>query len=115
MPKPKFDKHAFRTSLKKGDEVVVIAGKDRGKRGRILKVVPKKNAVLVEKVNIVKRHTKPTQDSPGGIVEKEAPIHISNVMLYDHTVGKGTRIGKKVLEDGRKVRVSKASGEILDV
>lgn len=105
----------FKTSLKKGDQVVVISGKDRGKRGGILKVIPKDGAVLVEKVNMIKRHTKPTKINPqGGIIEKEAPLHISKVMMVDPATGKGTRIGKKLLEDGRKVRVSKKSGEVLD-
>lgn len=104
----------FSTSLKKGDSVVVITGKDKGKRGRILQVLPKENRVLVEKINMVKRHTKPARDNAGGIVEKEAPIHISNVMYYDATTGKGSRIGHKLLEDGRKVRVAQCSGEVLD-
>lgn len=105
----------FKTSLKKGDQVVVISGKDRGKRGGILKVIPKDNAVLVERINMIKRHTKPTKINPqGGIVEKEAPIHIAKVMMVDPSTGKGTRIGMKVLEDGRKVRVAKKSGEVLD-
>ena len=100
------------SNLKKGDLVVVIAGKDRGKTGRILQMLPVKNAVLVEKVNMIKRHTKPQKDKEGGIVEKEAPIHASNVMFYDRD--KGVRIGKKFLEDGRKVRIARGSGEVLD-
>ncbi|MGN7611622.1 50S ribosomal protein L24 [Magnetococcales bacterium HHB-1] len=104
----------FKTRLKKGDTVVVIAGKDRGKTGNILRVLPKKNRVLVEKVNMVRRHTKPTQDSQGGIISKESPIHISNVMMVDPSSGKGTRLGVKTLEDGRKVRVARRSGETLD-
>nr|CRH06669.1 50S ribosomal protein L24 [Candidatus Magnetococcus massalia] len=104
----------FQTDLKKGDRVVVVSGKDKGKQGDILQIIPKKSAVLVEKVNMVKRHTKPQQDQEGGIVEKEAPIHISNVMVLDPSTGKGTRIKKKVLEDGRKVRVAAGSGEVLD-
>ncbi|MBF0369236.1 MAG: 50S ribosomal protein L24 [Magnetococcales bacterium] len=106
--------NSFHTNLRKGDQVVVIAGKDKGKRGGILQILPKKNAVLVEKVNMIKRHTKQAREQEGGIVEKEAPIHISNVMLHDPTSGKGTRIGKKFLKDGRKVRVARASGEDLD-
>jgi large subunit ribosomal protein L24 len=104
----------FKTSLKKGDRVVVIAGKDRGKRGTILQVIPDKSAVVVEKVNLIKRHTKPSKASEGGIIERESPVHISNVMLLDPDTGKGVRIGKKVLEDGRKVRVACGSGEVLD-
>lgn len=107
-------KSPISTSLKKGDQVVVIAGQDSGKTGRILRVVTKKNAVLVEKVNMIKRHTKPQKDQEGGIVEKEAPIALSNVMFYDVATGKGVRIGKKFLEDGRKVRIMRGSGEVID-
>ena len=107
-------KDQIRTSLKKGDQVVVITGKDRGKRGRILQVLLKDRAVLVERVNMVKRHTKPQKGQEGGIVEKEAPIDISNVMYLDVTSGKGVRLGKKFLEDGRKVRVLCGSGEVID-
>ncbi|MBF0611091.1 MAG: 50S ribosomal protein L24 [Magnetococcales bacterium] len=104
----------FHTNLKKGDQVVVIAGKDKGKKGRILQVVTKKETVLIEKVNMIKRHTKPNRNQAGGIVEKEAPIHISNVMILDPATGRGTRIAHKVLADGRKVRVAVRSGEVLD-
>ncbi|MBF0157977.1 MAG: 50S ribosomal protein L24 [Magnetococcales bacterium] len=104
----------FRTSLKKGDQVVVITGKDKGKHGEILQVIPDKSAVLVSRVNMIKRHTRQTKDQQGGIVEKEGPIHISNVMLRDPDTGKGVRIGKKVLENGQKVRVACGSGEVLD-
>ena len=102
------------TNLKKGDQVVVTTGKDRGKKGRILKIIPKRNSVLVESVNMVKRHTKPQKDQEGGILEKEAPISISNVMYFDVTSGKGGRVGKKFLEDGRKVRIVCGSGEVID-
>lgn len=102
------------TNLKKDDQVVVIAGKDRGKKGRILKVMPKGNAVLVENVNMVKRHTKQQQGQDAGIVEKEAPLHISNIMYMDVVSGKGVRLGKKFLEDGRKVRIVRGSGEVID-
>ncbi|MEO5341212.1 MAG: 50S ribosomal protein L24 [Magnetococcus sp. MYC-9] len=104
----------MKTNLKKGDQVVVIAGRDRGKRGRILQVLLKEGSVLVEQVNMVKRHTKPQKGQEGGIVEKEAPIDISNVMYLDVTSGKGVRLGKKFLEDGRKVRVMCGSGEVID-
>ncbi|MBF0310326.1 MAG: 50S ribosomal protein L24 [Magnetococcales bacterium] len=104
----------FSTSLKKGDQVVVISGKDKGKRGSILRVVPDASSVVVEKVNMIKRHTKPRKDQSGGIVEREAPIHISNVMILDPASGKGSRIRKKFLDDGRKVRVAVKSGEVLD-
>ncbi|GMA57034.1 LSU ribosomal protein L24P [Alicyclobacillus sacchari] len=101
--------------VKTGDKVVVIAGKDKAKSGRILKVFPSEGRVIVEGVNIVKRHSKPSPAHPeGGIIEKEAPIHVSNVALADPKTGQPTRIGYKFLEDGRKVRYSKKSGEVLD-
>lgn len=101
--------------IKKGDKVVVIAGKDKSKTGRVLVVYPKENRVLVEGVNIVKRHTKPNFKYPeGGIIEKEAPIHISNVAIVDPKTGEPTRVGYKFLEDGTKVRFAKKSGEVLD-
>lgn len=108
-------KNQISTSLKKNDQVVVITGKDKGKKGRILKMMPKGNSVIIEGVNMVKRHTKPQKEQDGGIIEKEAPINISNVMYHDATSDKGVRIGKKILEDGRKVRVMRgASGEVID-
>ncbi len=101
--------------VKTGDKVIVIAGKDKSKTGKVLKVFPKRGRVLVEGVNIVKRHTKPNFKYPeGGIIEKEAPIHVSNVMHVDPKTGAPTRIGHKVLEDGRKVRYAKKSGEVID-
>ncbi|MEB1809809.1 MAG: 50S ribosomal protein L24 [Bacillaceae bacterium] len=100
--------------VKKGDTVKVISGKDKGKQGVILEAYPKKDRVLVEGVNIVKKHAKPSQDNPqGGIVSKEAAIHVSNVMNIDPKTGEPTRIGYKV-EDGKKVRIAKKSGEALD-
>lgn len=100
--------------VKKGDKVVVISGKDKGKEGVILAAYPKKERVLVEGVNVVKKHSKPTQANPqGGILNQEAPIHVSNVMPIDPKTGKGTRIGYKI-EDGKKVRVAKKSGQVLD-
>jgi large subunit ribosomal protein L24 len=100
--------------VKKGDKVMVISGKDKGKQGVILEAFPKKDRVLVEGVNIVKKHSKPSQINPqGGIISKEAPIHVSNVMPLDPKTGEPTRVGYKV-EDGKKVRVAKKSGEILD-
>ncbi|ALC83344.1 MULTISPECIES: 50S ribosomal protein L24 [Bacillus] len=100
--------------VKKGDKVVVISGKDKGKEGVILASFPKKERVLVEGVNIVKKHSKPTQANPqGGILNQEAPIHVSNVMPIDPKSGKGTRVGYKT-EDGKKVRVAKKSGQVLD-
>ncbi len=101
--------------VKKGDKVVVIAGKDKKKTGTVLAVFPKKQRVIVEGVNIVKRHTRPNPQHPeGGIIEKEAPIHVSNVQLVDPKTGQPTRIGYKVLEDGTKVRYAKKSGEVID-
>ncbi|MEC2075501.1 50S ribosomal protein L24 [Metabacillus fastidiosus] len=100
--------------VKKGDKVMVISGKDKGKQGVILAAFPKQDRVLVEGVNIVKKHSKPSQVNPqGGIVSQEAPIHVSNVMPLDPKSGEPTRVGYKVV-DGKKVRVAKKSGETLD-
>ncbi len=100
--------------IKKGDHVVVTAGKDKGKRGDVVSVAGDK--VVVSNVNLVKRHTKPNPQAsqPGGVIEREAPIHVSNVMLFNPATGKGERIGTKVLEDGRKLRVFRSSGEAID-
>ena len=100
--------------IKKGDHVVVTAGKDKGKRGDVVSVSGDK--VVVSNVNLVKRHTKPNPQAgqPGGVIEREAPIHISNVMLFNPASGKGERVGIKVLEDGRKLRVFRSSGEAVD-
>ncbi|MFQ5842416.1 MAG: 50S ribosomal protein L24 [Thermodesulfobacteriota bacterium] len=104
-----------RFCLKKNDLVMVIAGKERGKSGRILRVFPGKNRVLIEKVNFIKRHTRPSgQTRQGGIVEKEAPIHVSNVMVICGKCNVPIRVGRKVLEDGKKVRMCKKCGELLD-
>lgn len=100
--------------VKTGDKVKVISGKDKGKEGVILKAFPKKNRVLVEGVNIIKKHQKPNRaNQTGGIVEEPASIHVSNVMLVDPSTGEATRVGYKV-ENGKKVRVSKRTGEVLD-
>ncbi|WP_027410245.1 50S ribosomal protein L24 [Anoxybacteroides tepidamans] len=100
--------------VKKGDKVQVISGKDKGKQGVVLAAFPKKNRVLVEGVNIVKKHAKPSQANPqGGIISKEAPIHVSNVMPLDPKTGTPTRVGYKLV-DGKKVRYAKKSGEVLD-
>lgn len=100
--------------VKKGDLVRVISGNDKGKEGKILKVFPKTGRVIIEKINLIKRHTRATQTNPqGGIVEKEAPIHASNVMLVCPNTKKPTRIGKEILSDGSRARVSKRSGEML--
>ena len=99
--------------IKKGDQVVIRTGRDKGKKGAVLKVFPKEQRIVVQGVNLVKRHTTPTQANSGGIVQKEAPIHISNVGVSDPKSGEATRVGSKVLEDGKKVRVSKRSGEVI--
>jgi large subunit ribosomal protein L24 len=104
-----------RFSLKKNDLVMVIAGREKGKSGRILRVFPQKNRALIEKVNFIKRHTRPSgQTRQGGIVEKEAPIHVSNVMVICEKCNLPIRVGKKILDDGRKVRICKKCGELLD-
>ncbi len=102
--------------IRKGDEVVVIAGRDKGKRGSVLKVLDD-DRLIVENINIVKRHTKanPAAGIAGGIIEKEAPIHVSNVMLYNPQTQKGDRVGFRILEDGRKVRYFKSTNEVVDV
>ena len=102
--------------IRKDDEVIVLTGRDKGKRGAVLRVVTKTDRVLVEGVNVTKRHVKPTQADPqGGIVEREAPVHISNVALIDPESDRPTRVRYKTLEDGRKVRVAARSGEVIDV
>ena len=102
--------------IRKDDEVIVLTGRDKGKRGAVLRVVTRTDRVLVEGVNVTKRHVKPTQGDPqGGIVEREAPIHISNVALIDPESDRPTRVRYKKLEDGRKVRVAARSGEVIDV
>jgi len=102
--------------LRKGDQVVVISGKDKGRQGTVLKVMAN-DQVLVESINMVKKHTKPNpmQGVEGGIVDKEMPLHVSNVMLFNPVANKGDRVGIKVLEDGRKVRYFKSNGEVVDV
>ena len=101
--------------IKQGDEVVVIAGKDKGRRGTVLKVYPDAR-VLIENVNVSKKHQRPNPNAgvPGGIVEKEMPIDVSNVMIFNASAGKGDRVGIRRLEDGRKVRYFKSNGEVLD-
>eukprot|EP00438_Fugacium_kawagutii_P024293 Skav204459 [mRNA] locus=scaffold7578:513:827:- [translate_table: standard] len=99
--------------IKKGDKVIVLSGKDKGKTGEVSKVLPKEDRVVVSGVNTVKRHQSPTQTTPGGIEEKDAPIHMSNVALVDPKTGEPTRVGFKV-EGGKKVRIAKKSGEVID-
>jgi large subunit ribosomal protein L24 len=101
--------------IRKGDKVQVLAGRDRGKQGEVIRVMPEEGRALVQGVNMVTRHEKPRGiGQPGGLRKKEAPIHLSNLALLDPKSGKPTRVGFKVLEDGRKVRVAKASGEVID-
>src|ERR1700761_149796 len=104
----------IKLKIKKGDKVVVITGKDKGKTGEVLRVLPKDSRRGVQGGNMVKRHTKPAMGQPGGIVEKEGTIHISNVAHIDPKSSKPTRVGYKTLDDGRKVRVARRSGEVLD-
>lgn len=101
--------------IKKGDRIIVTAGRDKGKAGAVIRVFPRENRALVQGVNMVQRHQRQSQTQPGGIVSKESPIHISNIGLADPKTGKPTRIGYKTLDDGRKVRISKASGEEINV
>ncbi len=107
--------HNHKMHVKKEDTVIVISGKDKGKKGRVIAAFPRENRVLVEGVNLVKKHAKPSPDNPqGGIITQEAPIHASNVMLVDPKTGLPTRIGYKILDNGKKVRVAKRSGEVID-
>lgn len=100
--------------IKKGDQVIILTGRDRGGKGEVLKVFTEENRVLVQGVNQVTKHNKPSQFSAGGIEKKELPIHISNVALADPKTGKATRVGYKVLKDGKKVRVARKSGETIE-
>ena len=100
--------------IKKGDKVVVLAGRDKGRSGEVIQVMPKEERALVRGINIVKRHQRQTASQEGGIISKEAPIHLSNVAHADPKDGKPTRVGFQVLDDGRKVRVAKRSGERID-
>ena len=102
------------SKIKKGDRVVVLTGKDKGKSGEVLRTMPKENRVIVQGVNVVKRHQRPSMQSQGGIEEKEAPIHVSNVAVADPKDDKPTRVGFQTLNDGRKVRVARRSGETID-
>jgi large subunit ribosomal protein L24 len=101
--------------VRKGDTVMVVAEKERGKKGKVLRVIPEKGRVVVERLNLIKKHQKPTQKvRQGGIIEREGSIHLSNVMLIDPHSDKPTRVGMKALSDGKKVRVARRSGEMLD-
>ncbi|MGM0884364.1 MAG: 50S ribosomal protein L24 [Bacillota bacterium] len=117
MPRLKkvLESHNNKLHVKKDDTIIVITGKDKGKKGRVIAAYPRENRVLVEGVNMVKKHSRPSQSNPqGGIIEQEAPIHASNVMHIDPKSGKVTRIGYKVLDNGKKVRIAKRSGEVID-
>jgi large subunit ribosomal protein L24 len=105
---------AAKLKIRKGDKVFVIAGKDKGKQGEVLRVIPDENRAVVNGINIVRRHTKQTAAQEGGIVSKSLPIQISNLALRDPKDGKPTRVGFKFLKDGKKVRFAKRSGEIID-
>ena len=104
---------AQKFKIKKGDQVVVTTGRDKGRRGEVIRVLREENRVLVQGCNMVKRHTRPTQESPGGILNKEAPLHISNVAHIDPDSGSATRVGYEV-KDGKKVRIARRSGKALD-
>ncbi|WP_119422226.1 50S ribosomal protein L24 [Desertibaculum subflavum] len=106
---------AAKFKLKKGDKVVVTTGRDKGRRGEIIRMIPTETRAVVSGINKVKRHTRPAAGNPGGIVEKEAPIHLSNLAIEDPKDGKPTRVGFRTLDDGRKVRFAKRSGEIIDI
>ena len=101
--------------LKKGDKVVVLAGKDKGKHGEIVRMIPRELRAVVAGVNMITRQTRQTQTTAGGIIEREAPIHVSNLAIEDPRDGQPSRVGFKTLEDGRKVRFAKRSGEVIDV
>jgi large subunit ribosomal protein L24 len=105
---------AVKFKIRKGDTVIVVAGKDKGKKGNVLKMLPKENRAIVQGVNVAKRHQKQSASQQGGIVSKELAIHISNIAHIDPADSKATRIAYKVLEDGSRVRVAKRSGEVID-
>ncbi len=105
---------AAKLKIRKGDHVVVLTGKDKGKHGDVLKIMPKDNRAIVQGVNMVRRHQRQTQSQDGGIISKEASIHISNLAIEDPKDGKPTKIGFKILKDGRKVRFARRSGEVID-
>ena len=100
--------------IKKGDSVVVITGRDKGRTGKVVQVMPKESRAVVQGINLVKRHQKQTQTQEAGIVSKEAPVHLSNLLIADPRDGKPSRVGFKILEDGRKVRFAKLSGDLID-
>jgi large subunit ribosomal protein L24 len=103
------------SKIRKGDQVIVLSGREKGKKGEVLRVLTKDSRVLVQGVNVVKRHTRPQAGNPGGIVEKEASLALSNVAFVDPKTGDPTRVGFRFLDDGRKVRFAKKSGEVVDL
>jgi large subunit ribosomal protein L24 len=105
---------ANKLKIKKGDNVLVISGRDKGRSGEVLKVFPEDRRLIVQGVHMARRHTKPRMGDPGGIVDKELTIHVSNVAHVDPSTGKPTRIGYKILDGGKKVRVARRSGEVID-
>lgn len=100
--------------IRRGDKVVVLAGRDKGKHGEVVKAFPTENKVVVQGINMVRKHQKQTPNQQGGIIAKEAPIHVSNLAIQDPKDGAPTRIGYRILDDGRKVRYAKRSGEVID-
>ena len=107
-------KDRAKMKIKKGDEVIVLVGRDQGKKGSVMRAIPSERKVVVQGVNMVKRHTRPSQAQPGGIIEKEMPVHVSNVSLLDPKDSQPTKVGYRTLGDGRKVRFAKRSGEVID-
>jgi large subunit ribosomal protein L24 len=105
---------AVKFKIKKGDKVVVITGKDKGKQGEVIEMIPAENRAVVRGINVARRHTRQTAGQEGGIIAKELPVHVSNLALRDPKDGKPTRVGYKILADGKKVRVAKRSGEVID-
>lgn len=103
----------FKLKIKTGDEVIIITGKNKGKKGKVLKIYPKENKAIVAGVNMVKKHTKASQLNEGGIIQKEMPIHVSNIAHVDPKSGSATKVGFKFLKDGSKVRIAKKSGEVI--
>jgi large subunit ribosomal protein L24 len=100
--------------IKKGDKVVVLSGRDKGRNGEVVRVIPREDRALVRGINVVKKHQKQSMKEEGGIIRKELPIHLSNIALADPKDGKPTRVGFKILDDGRKVRFAKRSGDLID-
>ena len=100
--------------IKKGDRVIVTTGRDKGKRGEVRQVMPTEGRAIVAGVNLVRRHTRQTAQTEGGIITKESPVHLSNLAIADPKTGKPTRVGFKILDDGRKVRVARRSGDLID-